>query len=155
MPSDHELLSKLYDFDNLSWKYFYEFYKNKLDSEKGKHYYENLEWMNLSYIITSKDFKTAPIEIKLELWERLEQRRVFNNPEVAYKLIKYLQVETNNNKETAKRAHTVVVTNENHYKSNPDLWAELIIKYNDIYHKLDVLTYDRWGMKLYPEPEKK
>ncbi|MBK9151595.1 MAG: hypothetical protein IPM26_11615 [Saprospiraceae bacterium] len=152
VPGDHELLLKFHNSTNPRWTDFYDYYKNHLDKERGKHYFDNLEWMNISFMVEFTDFQSAPSHIKQEIWDGMSRRKVINNPEVAYKLIMYLQVETHDDKATAKRACSVWQINENHYKNNPALWADLQIKHHDSYQKLYYLTLDSFGNNLCLEP---
>lgn len=147
MPSDHKLMLMMHEPEKYGWKEFYDYLKNDLDEDSDKHYYNNLQWLNIRNIVKARNFDDAPKEINMELWQLILSRNHINEPDVAYKLINRHNI-NGNELQVAKMAYHVIKTNKKFYEGNPEGWRKSYEANYDTYQKLRVLTFDRWGLPL-------
>ncbi len=97
-----------------TWKDFDNFYKEHVLTEKGAHYYNNLQWVTISHMIAEKNFLAeATLEDKEYYLEQIFSRDFVNEPSVAVLLLRDLQsVKTES--EIASYARKVLSKNEAH-----------------------------------------
>ncbi|MBK9254854.1 MAG: hypothetical protein IPM42_05145 [Saprospiraceae bacterium] len=149
MPSDHELFDMVLSDKSISWLDYYTYFIEKLNLYKNEHYYENLEWLNISRIVTAPDFKeSASDEIKEELWLHIAKRRFINEPNIAFLILKSRRFGLKE-AEVAKRAYSVFEINRNKFKNNPEGWLKHVQDNKDAYSQLQKFNYDRWGVPYY------
>jgi len=147
MPSDHKLLLMIHEPDKYGWNDYYQFLKNELNNEVDKHYYTNLQWINMSQIVKARDFADAPSAISKELWDIISDRKFINEPEVAYTLLNKLKYSgTLNEVQVANLAKNVMEKNKTFFEGNPEGWKQTYESNFEGYQKLMNLTCDRWGL---------
>lgn len=148
IPGNHKVLQMGMQPAVYGWKDFADYLQFKIDNERNEHYYDNLEWLTISYILDNdKFYEEASHEIKEMIWKKMEARKFINNPGNAFKLI--ITIENLSEKEKANRLRLVEIKNKDNFKNSPDLLNAHLEKYKKTYSQMSYLTYDRWGKPLF------
>ena len=148
IPTNHRLYELLLDEQSQNWKSFYTYFQDELPLDKDKLYYDNLEWVAIKMILNDPDFyNEAELKIKDDIWIKLEQRKIINEPEFSFKLIlnlsPYVTPEI-----TAKRIYKVEQINTKGYSDN-SVRAKHFEKHKEHYESVQYLKYNRWGSPLF------